>query len=262
MQPEMKPMALQQTIHLDVHLRGWPWHLTAAWAGVLGYALSGAQEWGWRVVYLVLLVDALWGAWWRLFQPPDPEGTVVPRPLPYAEEGAPWYRLTRWVKAHFFSGLFLVTLGVVVVTQVLSPLALWASGVALFMALLGGWTSRVWPSLTPYISHVYCLALPLWAGAYINGHWTTAGGLAFALTAAAWAHLTSGALSWMWRAAALAGWGWTLYARVSPWFVSATLIAILLATFTKDKGRASTLWWLALSSTAVYFLMHNILGRL
>ncbi len=250
-------MALRQGLYLDVHGTAWPWQLSAGWTGVLGYLLGGGDSSVGQLALVVLLMDGLWGAWWRLFQPP-----LAPREpafswLPYATADAPWSQINRVLVPHFFSRLILVTLGVLIIARALSPAAVWASGLALVIALLGGWTARVWRSLSTFVATGYSIGLPLWAGAYLAGEWGMAVALSGALTAASWAYHCGSRWAWLWRGLAVGGWVGIVSAWVPPWLTALTAIAMLLSTVTPKEGHAATLWWGSLGSVVVYYLLRG-----
>ncbi len=237
-----------------------PWRLTMAGAALLGYGLADAtvhaQPW-WRFLALAVLVDTIWGAWWHLATAlPEPAAASVPRWLPYVQADAPWARWYRVVPRGVLSGLLLTGLIGGWLAWTLGPRGLWASLVALILSLGAAWFARVWPAGLPPLAAVYGLGLPLWAGAYIAGPWTSVGLLAAAIVVLAWSRRASPGWRILSAIGALSLWTTALLPTVFPPLLALTLVCLLFSAFSRSEARARTLWLGALLLLA----LHRMVG--
>jgi hypothetical protein len=152
-----------------------PWRPTAAWAGLgallAGGALQQPANLDWQALtLLVLLVDPLWGAIWRLaagrkeLLPLDAQALHYRVWLPYLQPQSPAHKLLRWDSADVTPLLLRVALPslalALVVAVVLGLGAVLATGVVAVICVLG-WTSRRSLGLQPVLlQSMVTVALP------------------------------------------------------------------------------------------------------
>ena len=165
------------TINAQFWFSHFPLRPTAAWAAVTALLAAGSSSFGlplgWReLALLLLLVDPLWGAIWRLAAGrmevlPLREGDVPPAVwLPYLEAGSPAARLLglddRGVLHLIMRVAVPSALLAVGVALTLSPTAVGLTGVVLALGL-AGWIVRHTVGYVPAALHSAVTILLPWA---------------------------------------------------------------------------------------------------
>ncbi|MCC6456764.1 MAG: hypothetical protein IT328_17550 [Caldilineaceae bacterium] len=155
------------TINAQFWFSQFPLRPTAAWAAVAALLAAGSTTFGlplgWReLALLLLLVDPLWGAIWRLAAGrlellPLREGDVPSLVwLPYLEPGSPAARLLGWDDKGVLHLIMRVALPsallAVAIALTLSPAAVWLTGVILALGL-AGWIVRHTVGYVPAALH-------------------------------------------------------------------------------------------------------------
>jgi hypothetical protein len=155
------------TINAQFWFSQFPLRPTAAWAAVAALLATGSTTFGltlgWReLALLLLLVDPLWGALWRLAAGrlellPLRERDVPQQVwLPYLQPGSPAARLLGWDDRgvlHLIMRVALPTsLLAIAVALTLSPAAVWLTGIMLALGL-AGWVVRHTVGYVPAVLH-------------------------------------------------------------------------------------------------------------
>ncbi len=247
-------------LFLDIHLAAPPWRWTPAWAVILA-ALTVADVAVLRSVWLrlvavALVIDAVWGAWWRMATAPVPSRTDTSRRyLPYARPDGPWARVTDFFPSGFFSG-FAITLALILATaRYVAPNLLWMSAVALGFTVLTWWMHHVWPSTVLVLEPAYAMGLPFLAGAYLFGRVDEhVALLVVALVAGQWALRGTRWRRVAWTLITLAAWTAALVGHTTPAVLGGTLAVLLVALLSETGPTAATdvAWLAALGSQAVF----------
>lgn len=165
------------TINAQLWFSQFPLRPTAAWAAVAALLATGSTTFGltlgWReVALLLLLVDPLWGAIWRLaagrlellpLRERDVPSVVW---LPYMQPSSPAARLLGWDDNGVLHLVMRVALPsallALAVALTLSPAAVWMTGIILVLGL-AGWVVRHTVGYVPSVFHsAATVALP-WA---------------------------------------------------------------------------------------------------
>jgi hypothetical protein len=165
------------TINAQFWFSYFPLRPTAAWSAVAALLATGSTTFGlslsWReLALLLLLVDPLWGAIWRLaagrlellpLRERDIPALVW---LPYLKAGSPAARLLGWDDNGVLHLVMRVALPsallALVVALTLSPAAVWLTGIVLALGL-AGWVVRHTVGYVPAAFHsAATVALP-WA---------------------------------------------------------------------------------------------------
>jgi hypothetical protein len=163
------------TINAQFWFSQFPLRPTAAWAVVAALLAAGAATYGlsleWReLALLLLLVDPLWGAIWRLaagrlemlpLRERDVPSLVW---LPYLQPGSPAARLLGWDDNGVLHLLMRVALPgallALAIALTLSATALWLTGIILALGL-AGWIVRHTVGYVPAMFHsAATVALP------------------------------------------------------------------------------------------------------
>lgn len=165
------------TINAQFWFSQFPLRPTAAWAAVAALLATGSTTFGltlgWReLALLLLLVDPLWGAIWRLaagrleMLPLRERDVPAMVWLPYLQTGSPAARLLGWDDNGVLHLLMRVALPgallALAVALTLSPTAVWLTGIILVLGL-AGWIVRHTVGYVPAMLHsAATVALP-WA---------------------------------------------------------------------------------------------------
>lgn len=184
-------LSTSATVNAQFWIGQMPWRVTAAWAALAGLLAASRPPTGlsltWpSIVLLLLLVDPLWGALWRLAagrveQLPLHERVIGGRFwLPYLKDGSPaahvFGRNTGETLPVLFRVAFPAVAINVLVASALGVQALLATALLVLLTLFG-WISTRRAHNTPVFLHsVVTVALPWLTAALIAGAGPTAAG--------------------------------------------------------------------------------------
>jgi hypothetical protein len=170
-------LSTSATINAQFWFSQFPLRPTAAWAAVAALLAAGSFTFGlplgWReLALLLLLVDPLWGAIWRMaagrleLLPLREQDAPSLGWLPYLQAGSPAARLLGWDDNGVLHLLMRVALPCAIlafaVALTLSPAAVWLTGMMLALGL-AGWIVRHTIGYVPAALHsAATVALP-WA---------------------------------------------------------------------------------------------------
>ncbi len=253
-----------------------PWRPGAAWAVIAGMLASGGMSWrtqDWvRLLFLVLLVDPVWGSVWTLWAEGRPTGkgdsrSSHTRPsLPYLQPGSPAARLWGWREDdRSLMAVWRLGLPCLLIVSLIALVLGWKVVLATALALalcLAGWATRRlsgWPN--PWAQALLTIGLP-----WVLGYWMLRplDGQAIALAAGltVWLRAALGIArrergAWLWLALAQIGVIGLLIALRHPlWAAGVALVCVptwwmyLRARLTVPipviLARAQVWWWLAL----------------
>lgn len=188
-QSDLPPAAAD---HALVALNLWvvrnPLRLAPLWALLAGIWLAGGMAvtptfWT-RALIAWLIVDPLWGAFWRQMHllsllPGAASGDLPDSarpPLPYAHEAAPLSRLWRWMQGEqaglMSRDVWLALLLAALLSAWLHPLAVLATAAFAVLALFSVALLPAAPAFSRFLSAVGGVALPWWLGLNLFGQGT------------------------------------------------------------------------------------------
>ncbi len=237
-------------LHLNLFLERPPWRWTPAWGVLLAAWGTHALARQWLLILaFALVVDAMWGAWWRMaVREPRATEEVPALPLPYARPAAPWMRLHTLVGPGTISGLLFTTGLVAGIAYAVDTRILWPSALALLLAVFTWWLHRLNSQASCWLAPLYLWALPFGSTLYLLGVVDAqAVFLTASLVAGQWALR---ARSWAragWGAATLVAWTVAVIAH-PPYLVGVTLVLLTITLLERRGPTAATdvAWMLAL----------------
>jgi len=239
----------------EIGLNNAPWRLTAAWGvlfcTVLALGLAKVRLSWLTVAWVLILIDAVWGYWWRLATTIPVHTSEAPGRawLPYARANAPWAQVGVLFPERFWSGVIFSLLVSGVLVSFLGPAAMWANAMALLAAVAVWWLARVFPAALPWVRAAYVGAAPLAAGYVVGGVSLTLILVSLGLTLGLWSRLGQRWHRYPWAIASLATWAAGALLVVPSVIAGALAVVVILALVSARRTDvySDVLWLLALA---------------